>query len=138
MSAFEARVGPTGRVFQVKVFDDATILSTGNGKASVFIPNDLDGLILTKVQAHVTTVSSSGAITVMVRRNRGGADADMLSTAITIDQSEKDSATAATPPVINASNDDVLDADEIWIDVDAAGTGAKGLAVNLSFAEAAA
>jgi hypothetical protein len=57
----------------------------------------------------------------------------MLSTALTIDVSEFDSIDAATAAVINASNDDVVTGDQIHIDIDGAGTGAKGLCVGLIF-----
>lgn len=79
---------------------------------------------------HVTTVSSSGPVTVMVRNATD--TADMLSTALTIDQSEKDSKDAVAA-VVNTSTDDVVTGDEIAIDIDAAGTGAKGLSVTLVF-----
>jgi hypothetical protein len=77
----------------------------------------------------VTTVSSSGAVTVQVARVRGGTPVDVLSTAITVDASETSSYTAATAPVINTSNDDVLTGDFLRVDIDGAGTGAKGLIV---------
>ena len=56
---------------------------------------------------------------------------DILSTRITIDVNEKDSKTAATPAVINQSNNTVNHGDEIRIDVDIAGTGTKGLEVRM-------
>ena len=43
--------------------------------------------------------------------------------------SETSSYTAATAPVINTSNDDVLTGDFLRVDIDGAGTGAKGLIV---------
>jgi hypothetical protein len=57
----------------------------------------------------------------------------MLSTRITIDVSAFTSYTAAAPPVIDGANDDVATGDIIRIDVDVAGTGAKGLIVILTF-----
>jgi hypothetical protein len=47
----------------------------------------------------------------------------MLTTRITIDENEFDSATAATAPVIDGASDDVITADLIRVDVDVAGTG---------------
>jgi len=64
-----------------------------------------------------------------VARVRGGTPVDVLSTAITVDASETSSYTAATAPVINTSNDDVLTGDFLRVDIDGAGTGAKGLIV---------
>lgn len=122
------------RPVQVKLFDDTTNASTGDGKFSFLIPPEYNGLNLVDADAMVSTVSSSGTPTVAVRRERSGSAVDMLSTNITIDANEKTSYTAATAPVINTSNDDVATGDIIHIDVDAAGTGAKGLAVVLVFA----
>lgn len=122
------------RPVQVKLFDDTTNATTGDGKFSFLIPPEYNGLNLVDADAMVSTVSSSGTPTVAVRRERSGSAVDMLSTSITIDADEKTSYTAATAPVINTSNDDVATGDIIHIDVDAAGTGAKGLAVVLVFA----
>jgi hypothetical protein len=58
----------------------------------------------------------------------------MLSTAITIDATpDLDSKDATTPAVIDGANDDVATGDQLRIDVDVAGTGAKGLIVELQF-----
>lgn len=113
-------------------------ITTGDSKMYVRMPASLEGYDLTDVAASLSTPSTSGAVTVMVRRSRRASattrtNADMLSTAITIDQDEYDSNDAATPPAINASNDDVEEDDFIFIDIDGAGTGAKGLEVNLTF-----
>jgi hypothetical protein len=58
----------------------------------------------------------------------------MLTTKITIDSGEKTSYTAATPPVINTSNDGVATGDEIRVDVDAISTTPpNGLSIILGF-----
>ena len=57
----------------------------------------------------------------------------MLSTKLTIDASEFDSEDAAAAAVIDTANDDVNTGDHIYIDIDVAGTGAKGLSVVLVF-----
>ena len=119
------------KVIQIKVFDDATNLATGDGKAIFMIPEELNGMNLVDVEAFVTTVSTSGTPTIMIRNVTD--NVDMLSTPITIDVNEKTSLTATTPPVINTNYDDVITGDLIAIDVDVAGTGAKGLGVVLSF-----
>jgi len=108
-------------------------ITTGDGKAYVRIPAYLEGMNLVDVDASLSTESSSGAVTVQIRRKRSGSSVDMLSTPITIDASETDSQTAATAWVINTSNDDVSETDQIYIDIDGAGTGAKGLCVTLTF-----
>jgi hypothetical protein len=119
------------RVVQIKVIDDATALTTGDGKVIFCIPTELNGYNLVDADAFVTTVSSSGAPSIMIRNVTD--TADMLSTAITIDANETTSYTAATAPVIDGTKDDVVTGDLIAIDCDAAGTGAKGLGVILSF-----
>ena len=116
---------------QIKVCDDATALTTGDGKIIFCIPPELNGMNLVDADAMVSTVSSSGAPLIQIRNVTDSAD--MLSTRITIDATEFTSYTAETAPVIDASHDDVATGDLIAIDVDGAGTGAKGLTILLSF-----
>lgn len=123
-------VTTTGR-FELKIIDDTTTLTTGDGKLIFMIPTFLNGLNLTVAHAFVTTVSSSDAPTIQIRNVTDSVD--MLSTKITIDANETTSYTAATAPVIDTAHDDVATGDLIAIDVDAAGTGAKGLGVYLEF-----
>ncbi len=118
--------------FEIKVTaDDGDPLATGDGQFIFAIPSDLDKANLVEAQAYVTTVSSSGLPTVQIRNVTQAAD--MLSTKITIDASEFTSYTAATPSVVDTANDDVATGDLVAIDVDVAGTGAKGLGVILVF-----
>jgi len=120
------------RVLEVLVTDpNGDALTTGDGKAHVFIPALLNGHNLVAAHAAVTTVSSSGTPTVQIHNVTQAAD--MLSTLITIDASEKTSYSAAAAPVIDAANDDVATGDELRVDVDVAGTGTKGLVVILTF-----
>lgn len=121
------------RTAEIIITDPATIPTTGDGKAHFLIPDVMAGMNLVRVVAFCTTVSSSGLPSVALRRERSGSAVDMLSTTATIDVSEKTSLTAATAPVINTSNDDVAEGDIIYADVDAAGTGTKGLGVALTF-----
>lgn len=121
-----------GIEYNIKVFSDRGVLTTGDGKFIFAVSDDIDGMNLVDADAYVTTVSSSGTPTIQIRNVTQAAD--MLSTRITIDASEFTSYTAATPPVIDLANDDVAKGDRIAIDVDVAGTGAKGLGVILEFA----
>ncbi len=57
----------------------------------------------------------------------------MLNTKLTIDVNEKDSSIAAIPAVINGASDNVFAGDQLLIDIDIAGTGAKGLIVQATF-----
>lgn len=112
-------------------------LATGDGKAVWTVPAEYTGFELVGVFGSLATVSSSGAPSFMLRRNRAGTDADMLSTALTIDANERDSSTAATAAVIG-TNKALQTGDQVWIDVDAAGTGAKGPEVQALIRKAAA
>ena len=115
----------------LKVIHDTDPLTTGDGKGYLTIPSSLNGMNMIEVAAHVYAASISGIITIAVYNVTKGQD--MLSTNITIDANEKDSATAAIPVVINTAADDVSTANEIRIDVDGAGANAQGLEMRLSF-----
>lgn len=106
-------------------------ITTGDGKLYYRVPSTLDGMDLVAVAAAVTTVSSSGAVSVDLYNDTQALD--MLTTNVTIDASEKDSKDATTPAAINASNSMVATGDQIRIDIDSAGSGAKGLIVELQF-----
>jgi hypothetical protein len=120
------------RVLSVQVTDpNGAVLATGNGQAYVRVNEVMDGYNLVAVGAHVTTVSSSGTPTIQI--NNTTKVANMLSTAITIDANEKDTVTAATPAVIDVTHNGVSAGDELRIDITAAGTGARGLIIDLTF-----
>lgn len=120
------------RYISILVTDpNGSALTTGDGKAYLRINSLLNGLNLTAVAAHVTTVSSSGIPTIQIANVTD--TQDMLSTKLTIDQSEKDSKDATAAAVIDTAHDDVATGDELRIDVDVAGTGTKGLIVDLTF-----
>ena len=121
----------SNRIVDLKVMTDTTVVTTGDGKYIFFIPPELDFLLLRTAYAYITTVSSSGALTIQVRNVTDSVD--ILSTALTIDANEFSSLTAATSYVINKANDLVQSGDRIAIDVDGAGTGAQGLGVILTF-----
>jgi hypothetical protein len=110
-------------------FESDTAISTGNGKVAWTVPAALSGKNLTAAIASVHTQGSSGTTTVMVRRRRSGSDVDMLSTGITVSYNEY----YASDGSINTSNDDISTGDQIYVDIDAAATGAEGLSVTLTF-----
>lgn len=118
-------------ILQLKVTSETAAITAGDGQLIFCIDSDMAGLSLVAVNAFVTTVSSSGALSIQVRNVT--TTPDMLTTPISIDVSELSSFTAATPPVIDTSNRQVSLGDLIAIDIDAAGTGAKGLGVMLTF-----
>lgn len=104
----------------VALSDETTSITTGTNKATLSLPYAFH---ITAVYATLNTVSSSGLPTVDINE----AGTTILSTKLTIDVSEKTSATAATAAVI--SDPDIAANAEIGFDIDTAGTGAKGLKV---------
>lgn len=116
----------------MQVEEGATDLATGDGKAYFTIPPSLDGFNLTEVHARVVVAGTTGTTDIQIHNVTQAAD--MLSTKITIDSTELSSSTAATPPVINASTDDVAENDLIRVDIDAVSTTEpKGLIIRLGF-----
>ena len=102
--------------------DETTALTTGTAKVTFRMPFALTGVT---VRASLTTAQTSGSI-FTVDINEGGAS--ILSTKLTIDNTEKTSVTAAAPAVVSDSS--LADDAEITIDIDQVGDGtAKGLKV---------
>lgn len=108
----------------VAASDETTALTTGTAKVTFRMPY---AFTLSAVRASLTTAQTSGSL-LTIDINESGTT--ILSTKLTIDNTEKTSTTAATPPVIS---DTVLADDaEITIDIDQIGDGtAKGLKVVL-------
>jgi hypothetical protein len=108
----------------VAASDETTALTAGTAKITFRMPR---AVTLTSVRASLTTAQASGNI-FTVDINEGGTS--ILSTKLTIDNTEKTSTTAATPPVI--SDTALADDAEITIDIDQIGNGtATGLKVML-------
>lgn len=109
---------------QVAASDETTALTTGTAKITFRMPY---AMTLTAVRASLSTAQASGNI-FTVDINEGGSS--VLSTKLTIDNTEKTSTTAATAAVISDSA--LADDAEITIDIDQIGDGtAKGLKVTL-------
>lgn len=108
----------------VAASDESTDLTTGTAKVTFRMPYSMN---LTEVRASLQTAQGSGStFTVDINANGGS----ILSTKITIDNGEKTSVTATTPPAISTSF--LADDDEITVDIDQVGTaGAKGLKIAL-------
>lgn len=140
VAALERRRAVSGH-YQIKVFMDDETVQTGDGAFIFVVPYDLDRSHLLSCNIYVTTVSSSGLVTVQLR-NVGNTH-DMLSVPLTIDSGEFSAETAATPAEIDTTMNDIYPYpdpnntvyfnDRIAIDVDTAGTGAMGLGVMLGF-----
>lgn len=105
--------------------DLTTALTTGTGKGVFFMPY---AMTVIEVFAGLATPQTSGS-TFTVDINDGGTT--IISTKITIDNTEDTSLTAATPPVI--SDTALAKGAKITIDIDQVGDGtAKGLVVVIS------
>jgi len=110
------------------ILDDQN-LTTGDGKARLTIPVELNGFVISTVGCHVYTASTSGLPSIQLHNETDAVD--ILTTNMTIDVNEIDTSTATTPSVINSSNATVSTADVIRVDVDASGTGTLGLEVRI-------
>jgi hypothetical protein len=109
---------------QLAASDETTALTTGTNKVTFRLPVQFT---LTAVRASLTTAQASGSI-FTVDINESGTS--ILSTKLTIDNTEKTSTTAATPAVI--SDTALADDAEITIDIDQIGNGtATGLKITL-------
>lgn len=121
-SQWKAQLMPV--VIQLAASDETTPLTTGTAKITFRMPY---AMTLSEVRASLTTAQSAGSI-FTVDINEAGTS--ILSTKLTIDNTEKTSTTAATPAVI--SDTSLSDDSEITIDIDQVGTsGATGLKVTL-------
>lgn len=116
--------GPVTESLIIAIGDEVTSLTAGTSKVTFRMPY---AFVITEVRASLTTAQSSGSIfTVDINEN----GTSILSTKLTIDNTEKTSKTAATLPVISDSS--IADDSEITIDIDQIGDGtAKGLKVYL-------
>jgi len=107
-------------VLAVAVSDETTAITTGNAKVTFRMPF---AMTVTAVRASLSAASTSGTPTFDI--NEGGSS--ILGTKLSIDANEKTSTTAASAATITDSA--LADDAEITIDIDTAGTGAKGAKV---------
>ena len=111
-------------IIPIACSDESTALAAGVAKVTFRMPC---AMTLVAVRASLTTAQASGSI-FTVDINEGGTT--ILSTKLTIDNTEKTSTTAATPAVI--SDTALADDAEMTIDIDQVGDGtAAGLKVYL-------
>ncbi len=119
-AGFAAGLAKQPEFMTIAVGDETTAITTGTAKVTWRMPF---AFTVTAVRASLATASSSGNPAIDI--NEGGVS--IFSTTLTIDANELTSTTAATACVISDSAiaDDAL----MTIDIDTAGTGAKGLKV---------
>jgi hypothetical protein len=109
----------------IALSDETTSITTGVSKIAFRAPF---AMTLTQIpRASLSVVSSSGNPAIDINKN----GVSIFSTTLTIDANEKTSTTAATAAVLSTTT--FADDDEITMDVDTAGTGAKGLKVTLYY-----
>jgi len=111
--------GPGGN--HVALSDEVTIITTGK-KLTM---RHFGDTTIDTIRASLNVASSSGAVTVDIKRN----SVSIFVTKLTIDQGELTSKTAATP--YSLVDDELSDDDELTFHVDGAGSGAIGLKVLL-------
>ena len=111
--------------YTILVSDETTSITTGTAKVTFRAPY---AMTLTRIpRASLSTVSSSGDPTVDI--NVTGVS--ILSTKLSIDANEETSTTATTAAVLSTTS--IADDAKITVDIDTAGTGAKGLKVTLYY-----
>jgi len=113
------------RVWEIKLIDDATALTTGDRKFVFMIPPPYNAWTIVAINAFVSVNSTSGLPSYQLR-NITQANVNILSTIVSIDANESDSLTAATPPVINTNFSTIISGNKIGVSKDVAGTGEKG------------
>jgi hypothetical protein len=114
--------------FEILVTDPESSVVVKNGAAYMYIPEDVGGKRLAQVSAALVVAGSS--TTSVQFRDVTGTPFDYLSTNITLPAGTRYS----TNGVINEANATVNAGQIIAIDVENAGSGAKGLMVSLLFA----
>lgn len=116
----QAALAKQAEVLGFAVSDETTAITTGTAKITFRMPF---AMTLTAVRANLNTVSSSGTPTIDIKES----GTTIFSTKVTIDASELTSTTAATPAVL--SDTSLADDAEMTVNIDVAGTGAKGLKI---------
>jgi len=120
------------------VFNHDELLSVGTGIKYFTITPELNGTDLLSVSAFIKTASSVGPVKIQLSRGRRATPSsgltfnDILTTKITIDQSEF-SSLDAVQPVVGETYKGLVTGDVIGIDIEEIGTGTKGLDIGLVF-----
>lgn len=129
----------------LKIFDDETAVTSGDDARRFVVTDDLGGTRLRSAHASVTTASTSGTVALQVVNLNGpvAGTVDLLSTVTSIDATEFTSYTGTVQHVVNTGTisfnggtfptNYIQRGDVLRIDIDAAGTGAKGLEALLEF-----
>ena len=114
---------PQRESFYIPLTDKTSDLVTGESTQDFIVPY---ALTLSEVIAQLSTVQASGSVFRVDIRANG---VSILSTQLTIDNTERSSITAAAPAVISAPS--LLKGDRLTFHITQVGTGGKGPAVTL-------
>ena len=124
----EKKIKPPAEIC-IACSDETTALTTGTQKATFMAPR---AFTVTEVKASLTTVSSSGAVTIDVNHHAStpGSAGTILNSALSISASAYKANTVQFAGQFPPDPSYPVGEDEfVTIDIDAAGTGAKGLKV---------
>ena len=118
------------KIFSLTAVDSQSAVTTGDAKASMSVGASLDGYDLVSVTVTVEDKGVTGTTHVVLRSWRGGVAAALTSTGVTVGDEW-----FAADSTIDTANDDVLQGDRIYIDIDAihSGTAPNGCDVVLEF-----
>ena len=119
------------RTVILKLYNEASAIESGDGKMYFTVPALLNGMNLVSAGGHLYTAATSDVVEVQINNVTSGVD--MLTSKLTWDATEKDTATAVSQAVINTAADGVATGEEIRIDIDSAASGAKGMELRLTF-----
>lgn len=123
-------------IYEIKVFEDQTLVEVLDDAFVWEIPEDLDGAQVVKVEAFISTAGGD-VLTVQIRHSDPcDVGANILTTPITIDAGDCNSKDAAVQPVISGGVFDVAWGDHLHCDVDDDGDGAMGLGLIVTLAQA--
>lgn len=104
----------------VAATDEVTTITLANAVVTFHVPR---AFTATQIWVGLTTVSSSGLVTVDINKN----GVSIFTTKITVDASEETSLTAAVAAALLTTT--FVQGDKITVDIDGAGTGSVGLKV---------
>lgn len=123
-SNIQTQIDAVPFIYTVAISDETTALTTGTAKITFRMPA---AVTLTAVRASVTTAPTGANLVFDI--NEGGVS--ILSTALSIDATEKTSTTAATAVVI--SDTSIADDAEMTIDIDQVGSTVAGAGAKITF-----
>jgi len=117
-------------MMRLNVFRPDELITLGNGRAYVRLPNFLNNTYFVYAAAQCVTAGSSSTTLIQIR---SASWSDLLTTRINIESGETDSTTATTQPVVDTGNNGMTSPDRIYIDVDQRSSTSRGLIINLGF-----